>query len=164
MRKHLANCLTISRGIAALFLLVLPVFGGAFWSVYVWCGLSDMLDGAIARKTGSVSREGAVLDSIADLVFVGICLIKILPELELPMWMWIWLIIIALIKMFNFIRGILCHHQIIMPHTQTNKVTGFLLFLLPLALQWISPLVPSLLVCIVATYAAIEEGIDTNRG
>lgn len=38
-----------------------------------------MMDGAVARKTGSVSKFGSKLDSVADFVFIVVCLIKILP-------------------------------------------------------------------------------------
>ena len=38
----------------------------------LFCGISDMIDGTIARKTKSISGLGARLDSVADSVFRGI--------------------------------------------------------------------------------------------
>ena len=38
-----------------------------------------MIDGAVARKTGTDSEFGAKLDTIADIVFTAVCMIKILP-------------------------------------------------------------------------------------
>ena len=37
-----------------------------FYILYLFCGLTDMIDGAIVRKTGAVSKFGARLDTIAD--------------------------------------------------------------------------------------------------
>ena len=52
--------------------------------ILVTCGLSDMVDGIIARKTNSVSDFGSKFDGVADFVFVGVCLIKILPVMDIP--------------------------------------------------------------------------------
>ena len=37
--------------------------------MYLFCGITDMVDGTIARKTKSVSEWGARLDTLADNVF-----------------------------------------------------------------------------------------------
>jgi len=55
-----------------------------FLILYVICGLSDVLDGIIARKTNTTSNFGAKLDTIADFIFVTILLIKILYAVEVP--------------------------------------------------------------------------------
>ncbi|HGH0401081.1 TPA: CDP-alcohol phosphatidyltransferase family protein [Clostridioides difficile] len=39
-----------------------------FWICYFWCGISDILDGLIARKLRQQSGIGAKLDSIADFI------------------------------------------------------------------------------------------------
>jgi len=49
--------------------------------MYLLCGLTDMLDGAIARKNNIVSEFGAKLDTFADIVFVAICMIKFLVHI-----------------------------------------------------------------------------------
>ena len=41
-----------------------------------------MFDGFVVRKTDTVSKFGARLDTIADFVFVIVCLIKLLPTLR----------------------------------------------------------------------------------
>lgn len=46
---------------------------------YIICGITDMLDGFIARATHTTSQLGADLDSIADTIFVMVCLVEILP-------------------------------------------------------------------------------------
>ena len=51
--------------------------------LYIFCGLTDMVDGKIARKTGTTSTFGARLDTVADLVFLLVCGIRILPRINL---------------------------------------------------------------------------------
>ena len=70
--------------------------------MYLFCGFTDMIDGTIARKTKTVSEFGARIDTAADIVFVAICLVKILPLINLPVWLWIWIAIIAIIKIGMF--------------------------------------------------------------
>lgn len=46
-------------------------------------GLTDIIDGAVARSTNTVSAFGARLDSLADIMFVSVCMWKLLPVAEL---------------------------------------------------------------------------------
>lgn len=66
MVKQTANIITGFRIVGSIFLLPLSVFTLEFYIVYLLCGLSDMIDGTIARKTDSVSELGSKLDTIAD--------------------------------------------------------------------------------------------------
>lgn len=163
--KSTANILTGSRIVLAVCILFCRPFSKSFYVLYVLCGFTDMLDGQIARKTGTESTFGAKLDSVADAVFVGVCLIKILPVLSIELWLWIWIGIIALIKVFNIICGYLRQRQLVMLHTAANKITGFLLFIMPLFLGFLDIYYAAVPVCIVATFAAIQEGhfIRTGR-
>ena len=69
-------------------------FSPAFYALYVSAGLTDMIDGIVARRTNTVSDFGARLDTIADIVFTAVCLIKLLPILNIPIWLYIWIVII----------------------------------------------------------------------
>lgn len=151
----MANTITVFRIIFSIIILFFPTFSKAFYFLYLIAGLSDMLDGFIARKTNSVTRLGSLLDTIADTVFLIICFIKILPYLSLPLWIIIWIIIIALIKLSTIIknRGFVDYHSVL------NRVAGFLLFLLPLTMEIINITYCSIVICIVATVAAIEERV-----
>ena len=64
-----------------------------------------MLDGFVARKTNTANRFGARLDTMADFVFVVVCLIKLLPVLCIPAWLYAWIGTIALIKAVNIVSG-----------------------------------------------------------
>ena len=84
-----------------------------------------MVDGTIARKTKSVSETGARLDSVADIVFVAVCFVKIRSLIQFPTWLWIWIGIIATIKIGNVVWGLICNKKLVSMHTILNKATGF---------------------------------------
>ena len=161
----MANTITFFRIAVSIVLLFCPVFSPAFYVFYTAAGLSDMLDGFVARKTDTVSKLGAMLDTIADLVFVVVCLIKLLPILSLPAWLYGWIGIIALIKLVNIISGFAVQKRFVAVHSLMNKATGALLFLLPLTLPVLPLKYSALIVCAAATFAAVQEGhfIRTGR-
>lgn len=154
----MANIITVSRIILSALLLFVPLRSAWFWVLFVVCGLTDMADGFIARRTNTVSKAGAKLDSIADIVFVVVCAIKILPMISIPVWLWIWLAIIVLIRVMNLISGYVLRHRLVLLHTIANKATGLLLFLLPLTIQFFDIKYYAIPVCVIATFAAIQEG------
>ena len=96
--KNIANYISISRIVMSILLLVTKTLTLTFIIIYLYCGVSDMVDGYIARKSKNTSKIGERLDSVADIIFVIISMIKILPVLDLSKGIIIWIIIIALIK------------------------------------------------------------------
>ncbi len=162
---NVANIVTGLRFPFSAALLFCPVRSAAFWSFYLAAGLTDALDGFIARKTGTADARGARLDTAADLVFVAVCLIRLLPVMQLPRWLLIWSAVIALIKAVNVISGFVVQKRFVAAHTVMNKVTGALLFLLPLTLSFLKLKYSVPIVCAAATFAAVQEGhfIRTKR-
>ena len=128
-----------------------------FYLLYTAAGLSDIFDGLIARKTNTSTQFGAKLDTLADIVFAAVILIKLLPILELPVWIIIWVGVIALIKLVDIVVGFVRRHTLTAVHSVINKVTGALLFILPFTIPIINIRYTAPLVCIVATVAAITE-------
>lgn len=161
----MANTITFFRMAAGIALLFCPIFSPAFYALYIAAGLSDMLDGFVARKTNTASRFGARLDTMADFVFVVVCLIKLLPVLHIPAWLYAWIGIIALIKVVNIISGFAVQKKLVAVHSVMNKVTGALLFLLPLTIPILPLKYSAIIICAAATFAAIQEGhfIRTGR-
>ena len=157
MKKYIANVLTACRILGSILLLFFPVFSVAFYIIYIFCGISDMIDGTIARKTNSISKFGSKLDTIADLVFVVASMIKVLPEIHLPWWLWVWSGIIAVIKIGNIIWTYVSKKEFVSLHTIMNKTTGLLLFLLPLTISFVDVKYSSIVVCCFATLSAIQE-------
>ena len=161
----MANTITFFRIAAGIALLFCPVFSPAFYVFYIAAGLSDMLDGFVARKTDTVSKLGARLDTMADFVFVVVCLIKLLPILRISAWLYAWIGIIALIKVVNIISGFAVQKKLVAVHSVMNKAAGALLFLLPLTIPVLSLKYSAIVVCAMVTFAAIQEGhfIRTGR-
>ena len=157
MTKCFANILTGCRIFGSILLLFFPAFSLGFYVTYLLCGFSDMIDGTIARKTKTVSEFGARLDTAADIVFVAVCFVKILPLIQFPVWLWFWIAIITTIKIGNILWGFIRSKSLISIHTILNKATGFLLFLFPFTLGFVEPMYSSAMVCSLATVSAINE-------
>ena len=157
----MANIITIIRILCSIVLLFCPAFSAAFYLLYITAGVSDMADGWAARRTNTVSAFGAKLDTVADVIFVVVCLIKLLPVMEIPAWIYVWIGIIVLIKVINVVSGFVVQKHFVAVHSVMNKVTGVLLFLLPLTISFIDLRYSAIAVCTIATiatFAAVQEG------
>ena len=154
--KHIPNIITTLRFLGAASLLLCNPAGAAFWVIYGLCGVSDMLDGYLARKLHAESKTGAVLDSIADICFVACCAIRLIPIIQIPSWLWIWAGVIIAIKLVNQISALIVCKGFCFPHTSANKLTGLLLFLFVPTVFW--SIVPLAFVAAAATFAAVQEG------
>ena len=160
----MANIITVIRIICSIALLFCQIPSPAFCILYVTAGITDIIDGAVARKTDTVSEFGAKLDTAADFVFVFICLIKLIPILDIPKWLYIWIAVIALVKVINIVSGYVMRKEFITAHTVMNKVTGILLFILPLTLRTLDLKYTGAAVCTVAAFAAAQEGHYIRTG
>ena len=157
MKKYIANIITGSRIVFSLPLLFIRLSSAWFYILYLFCGLTDMIDGTIARKTGAVSKFGARLDTVADFVFMFVCSIKILPLMYIPVSLWMWIIIVALIKIFNIVLVFIHKKKLISIHSVLNKATGFALFLLPLSMTFVETTYSVAIICVLATIAVMQE-------
>lgn len=161
----IANIITGFRVLISIALLFCPVFSPVFYVLYLIAGLSDMIDGTIARRMNTVSEFGARFDTAADFVFVVVCLIKFLPVISIPAWLYVWIVLIALIKIIIIISGYVVQKKLVAVHSVMNKMTGVLLFILPLTFLIVPLKYLAISVCAVATFAAVQEGhfIRTGR-
>ena len=160
----MANIITCTRIVLSVALLLCPVLSPLFFALYISAGITDMTDGAVARKTGTVSEKGSRLDTIADTVFTAACLIKLLPVLDVPGWLYIWILIIAMIKLFNIVIGYIRQNGFVAVHSFINKAAGVLLFVFPLTLSFIAVRYSASAVCAFATVAAVYEGYLIRSG
>ena len=154
---NLANIVTGLRIPFSLWMLAYPAFSPPFYVLYLICGVTDMIDGTIARKTNSSSDFGATLDSVADIVFAVSAFAKILPAIHILQWHKIWILIIAVVKTSSFAVGFFRGKHTKCFHSPLNKLTGFLLFLIPLTVSSIPLCISVLVVCTFATVAAIHD-------
>ena len=160
----MANIITGIRIILSAALLFCPAFSPAFFICYIAAGASDMIDGAVARRTNTVSEFGSKLDTVADIAFAAACLIKLLPVIHVPDWLCIWIAIIAFIKVANIAAGYVRQKEFISVHSIINKMTGGLLFVFPLTLTSINFKYSAAAICAVATIAAVNEGYLIRSG
>ncbi len=153
-----ANVLTSMRiGLSGILLLLEPL-GMAFYCVYALAGLTNMLDGPIARKRGTESRVGAVLDSAADIVFAAVACVKLLPVYwaQIPAWLLISAAFVFYLKVKNAIACFAMHKKLITMHTLLNRAAGILLFAFPFACM-VLPIPVYGGICAVAAFAATVD-------
>ena len=156
--KNIANYISVSRIIMSIILFVTETLSIAFSIIYIYCGISDILDGFIARKSKNTSEIGSILDSISDIIFVIVAMIKILPIVNLTNGIIIWILIIVFIKIVNVTCSYIYYKKLLLLHTTANKITGFLLFITPFIIINTNSIIFEIIVCSIATFAAVQEG------
>lgn len=130
---NIPNIITTLRIIGSICLLFTSPFSKEFFIIYSLCGVSDALDGFIARKTNTASEFGAKLDSISDLVFYAVMLYIIFPVLwyELPSVIWYIVSFIVIIRLCAYTVSVIKYRGFAPLHTYLNKLTGFAVFVIP---------------------------------
>ena len=152
-----ANYISISRIAISLALFFTKPFSPAFLFIYFIIGLSDVLDGYIARKTNSTSKLGEKIDSMADMIFDVILIIILYPVVNPGILILIWIAIIAIIRIISVMIVYIKYKTFGMVHTLANKGTGLLLFLFPIFYSVIQSETLIYFICTIATVSAIEE-------
>lgn len=157
--RHPANWITAGRILLSFALLRTAPLSGPFLWCYAGCGLSDMLDGWVARKTGTAGRGGAALDSGADLVFAAAALWKLLPVLleRLPGWVLPACGGIAALRLAAYGVGFVKFRRFAALHLRSNKLTGLALFLSPWLLTLWEGGGAAALLCALTGLSALEE-------
>ena len=136
-KTTLPNLITALRIAGTAGLLFTVPLTPLFFVIYTLCGLSDVLDGWLARHTGAASDFGARLDSIADLLFYTVMLAKLIPVLWqlLPGVFWALLGAVLLIRLCAYGVAAVRYGRFAALHTYMNKLTGAAVFLLPYILR-----------------------------
>lgn len=155
--KNIPNLITISRILGTVVLLFIRPFSELFFIIYIWCGISDVLDGMVARKMNLVSKKGQILDSIADFLMVTLLLLVFVLNLKLPLWGIYWLVSIAVIRLTSLGVGFVRYRQLAFLHTYANKLTGAALFCFPVLYVGLGLYTTIILLCFIASISAIEE-------
>ena len=157
MKKNLANIITSSRIVCALWLFFFGEISGLFMAVYGYCGFSDLIDGPIARKLDTKSLLGAKLDTTGDvLTYLALLKVLILQSL-IPIWVIIWIAV----NCVGFIVGAYIskvrHGKFYFVHSLFGKIMGAAIFIIPFAVNLITASVYLGIVCTVISIAAIES-------
>ena len=110
---NLPNAITIARILAVPLMIWLIVSGdylAAFW-VFVLAGISDGVDGFIAKRFGLQTELGAYLDPLADKlllvsIFVSLGMLRVLPP---------WVVILVVSRDILIVGGVLLSKMINQP-------------------------------------------------
>ena len=165
-RSAIPNFVTSLRMAGTLCLLFTRPLSPGFYLVYTFTGLTDALDGWLARRLKAQSTLGARLDSVADLVFFGALLVRLLPALwpALPGMLRGAVGVVALVRLAAYAMAAIRHRRFVALHTPLNKLTGAVVFLLPYVLLVSSGVAYGWAVCAIALAAALQEGFLHLRG
>ena len=131
--KAIPNIITSFRIVGAIVVFFLEPFSIEFFVVYGVCGVTDALDGFIARRFHLQSKIGSILDSASDIIFLTVMAIKIFPTLMDLLAIWNWIIIIVPV-FFHVLAYIVCaikYKKFSAIHTYANKVMSAAIFFYP---------------------------------
>ena len=155
--KSIANYISIARIFLVLTLPLAKPLSIAFLAIYLLCGISDVFDGYIARKTHTTTKLGEKLDSAADLIMDAVLIIILYTIINPTVQIIVWIIIIAIIRAASVVVVFVKYKTFGMVHTYGNKFTGLVLFAFPLLLSFVKSDVLIYVICVIASISAIEE-------
>ncbi len=155
--KVIPNWISFSRIIFSLILVFVKPLSVAFYVIYIICGFSDMIDGFIARKAGITSRLGEKLDSLADMVMVGVLLVILYPIVNPANEIIIWIVLICIIRLISMFVALKKYKIFTSLHTYGNKITGMFLLIFPILLPYTHTNVLMYIICVLASISSIEE-------
>jgi cardiolipin synthase len=149
-----ANQLTILRIVFVPVFITLLAYQQIGWalSIFVVAGITDVLDGVIARRFGQKTSIGAVLDPLADkLLMTASILILSLPQMEFLNTIPRWLMIIVICRDFfillvSLIIVLMVGWRVFRPtaYGKASTVLQVLTVLAVLYTNWKTALVPEL--------------------
>ncbi len=140
---NIPNILTIIR-----FLLI-PAFVYYFFSpmvngmqiatvIFVSAGLTDVLDGYIARKYNLITRLGIVMDPLADKLMLLTVLVSITLKNQIPFW----IISVVAVKETLMVLGAVTlfnDHDIVIPANKFGKLSTIAFYVAILAVTFRLP-------------------------
>ncbi|MBQ6381388.1 MAG: CDP-alcohol phosphatidyltransferase family protein [Clostridia bacterium] len=141
MKKHIPNIISATRILIGALLYLFNDINGGFIALYVVCGITDLIDGPIARKLNATSSTGALLDTIGDIVtymaFAKILLVKHM----VPGWIVAWMLGVAAIHLLAGLYSLIKVKKFYVVHSLFGKLLGGAVFVLPFAM-WIVGMLP----------------------
>jgi cardiolipin synthase len=123
----LANQLTILRILIAPFFVILVVYGmlGAALLAFIVAGITDALDGLIARRAGQRTSLGAWLDPMADkLLLVTTFVVLTIPTIPLTNHLPVWLTILVISRDIVIVVVVAIVNLAVGPRTFTPSLLG----------------------------------------
>ncbi|MCL2570090.1 MAG: CDP-alcohol phosphatidyltransferase family protein [Firmicutes bacterium] len=138
--KHIPNILGVLRILMTIPIIFLTPFGIVSMVLYMGAGFTDMIDGPLARRIkDGRSQMGATLDSVADMLLVIVAIVFLMPAMDIWGWLFLFYIIALSFKIGSGFVGYVKHKEMVLLHTYTNKLLGFLLFITPILYFFFGP-------------------------
>ena len=121
---NLPNTLTFTRLVSIPIVLICLSFPGRWGSFlaalfFVLASVTDILDGFFARKYGTVTVLGKLLDPLVDKLLVSLTMIMLIPLDRIPVW--IVIVIIAREIAMTGLRGIAIGEGIVIQASAFGK-------------------------------------------
>ncbi len=155
--KHIPNIISVCRIILSISLLFFIWQPMIFFTIYLICGLSDIMDGLLARSLKVTGKLGARLDSIGDLFLFVIMLIYCIIFFGKDLYPYYpFLAAVFCVRIIALLFAAIKYHTLVLLHTRSNKITGFLTFFAPVFLLLANSVIIYLVLAI-AMFSAIEE-------
>ena len=123
----LANQLTILRMCLVPALIILLVYGYFGWALIVFAvaGITDALDGLVARIRDERTELGTVLDPLADkLLVTGSLIVLSLPTTELTVRVPPWVAILSISRDAGILLGVLVFNLVVGRRYFTPSILG----------------------------------------
>lgn len=159
MKKNIPNIITAVRILGAAVLLFIEPLSPAFYIIYTLCGISDAVDGFVARIMKTTSALGAKLDSIADLLFYAVMFLKVFPIMFEVLDLYVWCVgfFALFIRIIIYIFAAVKYHKFSSLHTVFNKISGLMVFLIPYSLKLSFGMYYCLSAAIMSNISALHE-------
>jgi len=157
--RQLPNIITSLRIIGTACLLFIEPFTTPFYIIFTLAGFSDLLDGWIARTMKTTSELGGKLDSIADLTYYTVMILRIFPALlaALPNWVWAAIVLAVGLRIVCYITAAVKYHRFASLHTYMNKVATASIFVVPYVVKTPAAIPYCTFVSVLGCLSSIEE-------
>ena len=167
----LANKLTILRIVFVPVFIILLTYNQLGWALltFLAAGLTDGLDGVIARRFGQKTSVGAILDPIADKLLMTSSLVVLsMPQMEfanpIPVWLMLLVIFRDVFILFGSLAFVLANGFRTFPPTIYGKASTacqLLTVFTVLLFNWLDVVEPSLyFMFIVAGLLTVVSGVN----
>lgn len=174
MNLTAANQLTILRMLLIPAFVILLLYGHQGWAliVFLTAGLTDLLDGLIARATGQKTTLGAWLDPMADkLLLVTMFVMLTLPDIGLANRLPLWFTVLVISRDVAIVLTVAVVNLAVGPRTFRPSVFGkiatatyILTGVVTLYFNYLGKPSPVVTVCIYASLAiTVISAVDYGR-
>jgi len=156
MNTNAANAVTFARIVLSPLLVVVDPYSWVFMVLFAVCGITDVLDGWLARRYHLESEFGGRLDSFADLIMFVALTFVVVANVKIPLTVWAMVAAVVVLKTVSYVIG-RRHGFSGFRHSSMNRMTGLTVFVsVPFLLHW-DPSATGIIVCSVAIVAALGE-------